>query len=250
MRRVCAIALSGAAVLAAIAGCTKKQAEEPAAGSPAARAEALAGPAIRTLRGRGNEPNWRVDLGEDAVVLTTMEATLRAGAPVLDATFADGAVLYVARGDEGEIAVKVTNRVCTDNMSGMPSPYRVQVWAEGRELQGCGGEPVELLLGQWTVDAIAGQPLLKDAPVTLDFGDDGSLSGSSGCNRLATSYELTGESLSIRQGAGTMMACDQPIMDQERAFLDLLSQVNLFGIADDGALLLKAPDGRAIRARR
>ena len=34
------------------------------------------------------------------------------------------------------------------------------------------------------------------------------------------------------------------------AFLALLPQVNQFGVADDGALLLKLADGRTIRARR
>jgi heat shock protein HslJ len=47
-----------------------------------------------------------------------------------------------------------------------------------------------------------------------------------------------------------MMACEQPVMDQESTFLGLLSAVNGFAIADDGALLLKAADGRTIRARR
>ncbi len=242
--------LLGAAVLAAVAGCTQK-ADEPAAEPAAEQAQVPAGPAIRSLRARGNEPGWSVDVSDAAIVMTTMEGEVRTGAPVLDTVFADGAVLYVASGDKGEIAVKVTDQVCKDNMSGMPHPYRVQVWTGGQELDGCGGEPAALLQGgEWTVDDLAGKAPLKDSKVTLAFGADGSLSGSSSCNRLATTYALTGESLAIKQGAGTMMACDQPIMEQEGAFLALLSQVNAFSVADDGALLLKAPDGRTLRARR
>lgn len=239
--------LFGAVAIAVIAGCSKK-AEETAADPAAAPAEA---PAISAVRARGNEPSWSVDLSESAIVLTTPEGEVRTGAPVLDTTFADGAVLYVASGDKGEIAVKVVDQVCTDSMSGMPHPQRVQVWTGGQELQGCGGDPASLLQGgEWTVDELDGAALVKDSKITLNFGADGSLSGGSSCNRLATSYTLTGENLAIAQGAGTMMACEEPVMKQEQAFLGLLAEVKQFSVADDGALLLKTADGKTIRARR
>jgi heat shock protein HslJ len=243
--------LFGAVAIAVIAGCSKKS-EQTAADAAAAPAEAPAAvPAISAVRARGNEPFWSVDLSESAVVLTTPDGEIRAGAPVLDTTFADGAVLYIASGDKGEIAVKVADQVCTDSMSGMPHPQSVWVWTDSQELRGCGGDPASLLQGaEWTVDELDGKSPVKDSKITLNFAADGSLSGSSSCNRLATSYALTGESLSIKQGAGTMMACDAPVMEQESAFLALLSRVNQFSVADDGALLLKTADGKTIRARR
>jgi heat shock protein HslJ len=147
--------------------------------------------------------------------------------------------------------VKTLDAVCVDSMTGMPHPLRVQAWVGGRELSGCGGDPASLLQGaEWTVDEIAGAPLVKDSSVTLNFGTDGSLSGASSCNRFMTGYELTGEGLSIKQGAGSMMMCEDPLMAQEGAFLALLAAVNRFEIAPDGALHLKAADGRSIRARR
>jgi len=242
--------LFGAVAIALIAGCTKKT--EDKATDAAAPAEAPAAvPAISAVRARGNEPFWSVDLSGAAIVLTTPEGETRTAAPVLDTTFADGAVLYVASGDKGEIAVKIADQVCTDSMTGMPHPQRVQVWTGGQELQGCGGDPASLLQGaEWTVEEFGGKSPAKDSKITLNFGADGSLSGSTSCNRLATSYKLTGESLAIAEGAGTKMACEQPVMEQESAFLALLPQVNQFGVADDGALLLKLADGRTIRARR
>jgi heat shock protein HslJ len=65
-----------------------------------------------------------------------------------------------------------------------------------------------------------------------------------------TGYTLSGEALTISQSAGSMMMCDEPLMNQERAFLALLATVNQFSIDPDGALLLKSSDGRSIRARR
>jgi heat shock protein HslJ len=239
--------LATAAAIAVFAGCSKKA--EDAAPEPAA--EPAPAPAIAPLSATGNEPFWRVDLSESAVVLTTPDGEVRAGTPVLDATFDDGAILYVAKGENVEIAVKVIERLCTDSMTGMPRPQSVQVFAGGQELRGCGGEPAALLQGaEWTVDEFDGKTPVQDSKITLNFGADGSLSGSTSCNRLVTTYTLTGEGLAIAQGAGTMMACDAPIMEQEQAVLALLAAVNGFGIADDGALLLKIADGRTIRARR
>jgi heat shock protein HslJ len=250
MPRAAARFLVAAAVVAAFAGCSKKAEDAAPDAAPPAEAPAAA-PAIAALRATGNEPFWRVDLNDSAVVLTTPEGEVRAGAPVLDTTFDDGAVLFVATGERGEIAVKVLDRACTDSMTGMPHPQTVQVWSGGQELRGCGGEPAALLQGgEWTVDEFDGKAPVKDSTITLNFGADGSLSGSTSCNRLATTYSLTGEGLAIAQGAGTMMACDAPVMEQEKAFLAVLAGVNAFGMADDGALLLKTADGRTIRARR
>ena len=258
MLRKSAKFLVGVVALAVVAGCSKK-AEEAAAGSETAAAQPAAAtpaaPEIRPLSARGNEPGWRVDLSDAAIVLTTDQGEVRTAAPTLDTVFEDGAVLYVASGDKGEVAVKVTDQVCTDSMSGMPHPHQVQVWMDGKDLppdlEGCGGDPASLLQGpEWTVDELNGKAPVKESKITLNFGADGSLSGSSSCNRLVTSYTLTGESLSIAQGAGTMMACEEPFMKQEQAFLGLLSEVKQFSVADDGALLLKTADGRTIRARR
>jgi heat shock protein HslJ len=208
-------------------------------------------PVATVLRATGNEPAWRIDMNETSIVLTTDQGETRTGAPAIDTTFEDGAVMYVASGDKGELAVKVADQVCTDSMSGMLHPQKVQVWTGGQELKGCGGDPASLLHGsEWAVDDIGGSALVKDSKVTLNFGSDGNLSGSSSCNRFMTGYTLSGEGLKIAQSAGSMMMCDEPLMNQERAFLALLATVNQFGIDADGALLLKSTDGRTIRARR
>ena len=49
-----------------------------------------------------------------------------------------------------------------------------------------------------------------------------------------------------------MMACPDPLMEQERRMLDALEQVTRFDIAEDGALRLigGAADGVLIEARR
>ena len=48
------------------------------------------------------------------------------------------------------------------------------------------------------------------------------VSGSSGCNTFTGSYTLDGINVTIGPLASTMMACEQPVMDQEAAFLKAL----------------------------
>lgn len=246
-----------------LSGCAEKAADStpvPAAEAPAPAADATpaAGDAPAelpglpiALRAAGNEPFWRIDMSATELVLTTPDGETRAGAPAIDTTFEDGAVMYVASGEKGEIAVKVLGQLCVDSMSGMPHPQQVRVWVDERELSGCGGEPASLLQGpEWSVAEIGGAAIVKDSSVTLTFGTDGTLSGGSSCNRFMTGYTLSGEGLSIQQAAGSMMMCEDPLMAQEGKFLALLATVNRFEIAPDGALHLKAADGQSIRATR
>jgi polar amino acid transport system substrate-binding protein len=57
---------------------------------------------------------------------------------------------------------------------------------------------------------------------------DGSVSGTAGCNSYSAAYTVDGDSLSIGQVASTMMACDQPTMDQETAFLAAMQSASSF----------------------
>jgi putative lipoprotein len=65
------------------------------------------------------------------------------------------------------------------------------------------------------------------------------LTGSGGCNHLAGSYVLDGETLSFGRAAGTLMACPEG-MEQERAFLEALTRVRGFRIDGQRLELLDA----------
>jgi len=203
------------------------------------------------LRATGNEPGWRLDIGPAEMVLLTNFGQTRLVAPA-PAAHVDGATTtYVARTGQDEFRVTVVDRVCIDSMSGMPHPKTVNVIAGSQTLSGCGGEPASLLQGsEWTVARIDGKPLVAGSKVTLAFAPDGGLSGSASCNRFVSGYKLSGEGLSISQAAGTMMMCDDALMEQERVFFEALGKVSGFAIAADGALLLRLGDGRTIEARR
>jgi len=78
--------------------------------------------------------------------------------------------------------------------------------------------------------------------------EDGRLSGSAGCNRLFGGYQLNGDALNFeRNMGGTMMACPEPSMEQERLVMEALAAVTSFRQGDDSLELLDVEGVVAVR---
>lgn len=85
------------------------------------------------------------------------------------------------------------------------------------------------------------QSTLADSEVNAVFGaDDGRVTGSGGCNRYIGPYQADGGSLTIGPLASTRMACDQPRMDQEAAFLKALEATTRYRFENDLLVLRDA----------
>jgi heat shock protein HslJ len=237
MRRF-TLVLAACAVLAGCAG-----AERPAA--PAASAPVQGAPASPFVA-RGNEPGWRLDIDGDRMTFVGQDGR-RVAAAVPAAQRTEAFTRYAAT----DLTVTIFNKRCRDTMTGMHHPSAVEVVHDGRKLTGCGGDPATLLQGgQWTVTDIAGKGLVDRSRATLNFGREGRVYGTGSCNNYTAEYTLTGEGLTVAKTAGTMMACEPAVMQQESVFLDVLRNVRSFDFRDDGALVLRAGDGRTIVARR
>jgi heat shock protein HslJ/membrane-bound inhibitor of C-type lysozyme len=210
-----------------------------------------AGAEDSSFRASGNEPGWRLDIGDEELTLVTNYGADSIVALTPAAETADDFTRYVVDTTDHELTVTVFERICADTMSGMPHPNTVVVVLDGEELNGCGGDPTALLRGpEWTVEDIDGGGIVDRSRVTIEFGDDDRVSGAASCNRYMGSYSLTGEGLTLGQMASTMMACPEAIMDQEQRFLAILAEVQRFEMGQDGALVLHTNDGRTITARR
>lgn len=176
---------------------------------------------------------------------TTFEAP--AGAPEIDGDTAT----YRVTADGKTLTVRVVDRICADDMTGMPYPRTVRIEFDDRELSGCGGDPAELLQGaEWVVEDIDGAGIIDRSRGTLQFFPDGSVSGRAFCNTWRGSYALTGESLTFSQLATTRMACAPALMELEARFSEILVAVRHFEVSDDGALVLRDGENRSITARR
>ena len=74
--------------------------------------------------------------------------------------------------------------------------------------------------------------LITGSEITLNFGADGQVSGSAGCNRYTGTYQAEGETLKVGQLVSTMMACPSPkgVMEQEAKYLAALQKAATYKI--------------------
>lgn len=108
-----------------------------------------------------------------------------------------------------------------------------------------GDDPVASIAGvTWILEAASTEALIDEvvpanALVTIRFEDDGTVSGSAGCNNYAGSYTASADgSLTIEAGGMTQMACEEPLMRLEAAYVAAMSDVEAFEVVDDGAGLV------------
>jgi heat shock protein HslJ len=111
--------------------------------------------------------------------------------------------------------------------------------AQSQNLEGTTWQAISYNNGkQAVINVLAGTEL------TADFGADGSLSGSAGCNQYTGQYEINGNQITIGPLASTKMYCEGPagVMDQESQFLAALQSAMIYRI-EGNRLELRTRDG-------
>lgn len=108
----------------------------------------------------------------------------------------------------------------------------------------------DLTGGEWVVDDINGAGVVDIARATLNFGEDGRVSGSASCNSYGGDYSVDGSSIKFGRMISTRKACPGAIMAQESAFFSVLENASSIKFSDDGALVISGPDGDTMTARR
>ena len=115
--------------------------------------------------------------------------------------------------------------------------------ADGKELLRFGEPSVR---GAWVAtmflqrDAVASP--LPGTKVTAEFGPDGTLTGSAGCNAYHAKYTATHGTIEIRGPAATKKACVDPagVMEQEQAYLSALPLAASYSVEGSKLSLLTA----------
>lgn len=200
---------------------------------------------------RGQEPGWMVRITEEKIELLANLGATRITLPAPEPLVGLDSVRYQVSTPEHRLTVSVQRTICADIMTGMPHPYRVRYELDGEAHTGCGGEPKTLLLGgEWQVQSLAGQPTLEGTEVTIAFLEEDRVAGDASCNRFVGGFVLTGEGLNFIQLGSTMMACAEPISEQERRFHALLGAVYRFSMPEIDQLVLHTPQGETVQARR
>ncbi len=110
---------------------------------------------------------------------------------------------------------------------------------------------VASIVGDWKVTGILdgdafSSPILG-TELTAVFADDGSLTGSAGCNNYTTTYTAESGDISIEPAASTKKFCPEPegVMEQEAAYLAALGAATQY--AFNGATMeLLDSDGKRL----
>lgn len=93
------------------------------------------------------------------------------------------------------------------------------------------------LEGRWRLVNLGERPTPPVSPqppqLTAEFSG-GRLYGSGGCNRYTTSYQTTGEQLTVATIASTRMACPEPVMEQESRYLTALQGAQRYTLNEQG----------------
>ena len=91
------------------------------------------------------------------------------------------------------------------------------------------------------------QTVIQDTEITIEFKSaEGEIAGSGGCNSYFGGYEINKNELTIIPPIGsTMMACPEPIMDQEQEYFKLLETTETFQ-TQNGKLTISCSDNRIL----
>lgn len=106
----------------------------------------------------------------------------------------------------------------------------VMLFILGLAMAGCSASGAELGGTTWTLTHLNGQTTLDGITAGLAFGEEGALKGNTGCNTFTSTYETNRDEISFTPAAMTLMACPQPQMDQESAFMEVLANVKTYNV--------------------
>jgi len=105
----------------------------------------------------------------------------------------------------------------------------------------------DLIGTSWMLSRLGNNVPLAGTIVTLRFDVDRAASGSDGCNRFVASFKQNGDSLTFDQPmASTMMACDEPIMNQAALFTSALAATKQFTASEEELILRNGNENLAI----
>ncbi len=109
----------------------------------------------------------------------------------------------------------------------------------------------ELAGTSWQAAFVEGVSLVAGSKVTAEFGADGKISGSAGCNRYTGGYTASSadKTLDISRLASTRMMCHEPagVMEQENNFIIALEAAATYRIEAGWLTIRKADGSSAVR---
>ncbi len=113
-------------------------------------------------------------------------------------------------------------------------------------LAACSAAPANPpLVGTWSLksfgSASAPQAALPEINTTLTFSDKGEVTGNMGCNSFGGGYNLRNSKIVFEPLTSTLMACEEAVMNQEAAALQVMAGEVEYTLEND-TLTLRSGD--------
>ncbi|WP_052071930.1 META domain-containing protein [Sphingopyxis sp. MWB1] len=193
----------------------------------------------------GTEPGWTLEITPERLNYNGDygETKIRLPNPGA-ARLADGGTHYAA----GRLDVTIHRAPCSDGMSDRLYMDTVRLIADGKRLNGCGGEvDVAAMLNDTRWQSVRGDEAASSVipPVRLHFAGE-RISGHSGCNQFIGTFRHDGKYLTPGPLTITEKACPAPVMEQERRFLDMMKGPVTIDIDAEGKMILTGKSGKAM----
>ncbi|MDC6385240.1 META domain-containing protein [Flagellimonas taeanensis] len=197
------------------------------------------------FKATGTEPFWGLKIYGDKVELSTIEGDTIIVPHTEPIRVQDANIkMYRAQTEATSMDVIISQKECTNAMSGEVSPYSVTISykktgeEETHALEGCGSYVTDYRLNDiWVLEEMMSQKVSKeefngkDVPYMEIYTNDNRFSGFSGCNRMTGSLFYEKDLLRFAQIASTQMACSK--MDRESEFLKALQSGTTYKVENN-----------------
>ena len=90
----------------------------------------------------------------------------------------------------------------------------------------------------WRPVLVGNEAIPEDSGIFVSFEVDGSIKGRGGCNNFSGSLQQTKSGIEVGPLGATRIACPQPIMGRETAFLEALQKTKDFQVNNDSMRML------------
>ncbi|MGJ8668896.1 MAG: META domain-containing protein [Oceanococcus sp.] len=102
---------------------------------------------------------------------------------------------------------------------------------------------------QWVVNEMDGRAILPDSLVTMNFSNDGRVSGKASCNGYSGLVERDESTITVSKIIQTKRLCrPASLMEQEQKFSALLQQTMSWVINEQGQLQMTTQSGASLTA--
>ena len=195
---------------------------------PAPPPPPIGAPSTATYRALGTEPFWGLTITPGQMVFDEANGPVRIVQPTPRPIIGIAGEIY----QTPRLNVNIVHARCSDGMSDRVYPDKVQVTADGRRFEGCGGEavvPAALAGTNWRVAAINGRATPPGQQFFMNF-EPARIGAKFGCNGLGADYRKAGDTVTTGPVVATRMVCpDMSFESQGGAILERPMRMNWQG---------------------